>query len=70
MILNICKNASCIDLVFDTYIEDSVKDTKRLRKLFSLAKYGRTHYYMLKWKHFENRSKKKNESSKNCYFDE
>ena len=60
MILNICKNASRTDLVFDTYMEGSVKDTERpgrsKSKLLTSAKYERTHYYLLKWKHFGNRS--------------
>ena len=32
MILGICKNASRIDFVFDSYIEGSVKDNERLRR--------------------------------------
>ena len=36
-ILNICKNASRIDHVFDTYMKGSVKDTKRLKRSKSKA---------------------------------
>jgi hypothetical protein len=32
MVLNLCKNASCIDLVFDTYLDGSVKDSERKRR--------------------------------------
>ena len=31
-ILNVSQNASRIDMVFDTYIEGSVKDSERLRR--------------------------------------
>ena len=37
MILSICKNASRIDLIFDTFMEGSVKDTERLRRSKSKA---------------------------------
>ena len=37
MILNICKNASIIDLVFDTYMKGSVKGKERLRRSKSKA---------------------------------
>ena len=37
MILNICKNACGIDLIFDTDMEGSVKDTERLRHSKSKA---------------------------------
>ena len=32
VILNICKNASPINHVFDTYMEGSVKNTERVRR--------------------------------------
>jgi len=32
MIFGVCKNASRIDFVFDSYIEGSVKDSERLRR--------------------------------------
>ena len=37
MILDICKNASCIDLVIYIYMKGSVKDTERLRRSKSKA---------------------------------
>ena len=38
IISNICKNASCIDLVFDTYMEGSVKDTESKSKAIEFSK--------------------------------